>query len=157
MSKVVIIMGSKADLEWAKQISNVLSSFEIETITRIASAHKVPLRCYNLIKEYQKENVVFITIAGMSNALSGFTDAQTHCPVIACPPYSDKFAGADLYSSIRMPSGVAPLTILSPENAALAAAKILGLSNPDVQKRVIDYQDKKRKELEDADNSLIND
>jgi len=156
MSKVVIIMGSKADLEWAKQISNVLSSFEIETITRIASAHKVPLKCYNLIKEYQKENVVFITIAGMSNALSGFTDAQTHCPVIACPPYSDKFAGADLYSSIRMPSGVAPLTILSPENAALAAAKILGLSNPDIQKHIIDFQDKKRKELEDADNALLN-
>jgi len=155
MSKVVIIMGSKADLEWAKQISNVLTSFEIETITRIASAHKVPLKCYNLIKEYQKENVVFITIAGMSNALSGFTDAQTHCPVIACPPYSDKFAGADLFSSIRMPSGVAPLTILSPENAALAAAKILGLANPEIQKRVIDFQDKKRKELEDADNSLV--
>ena len=156
MSKVVIIMGSKADLEWAKQISNVLISFEIETITRIASAHKVPLKCYNLIKEYQKENVVFITIAGMSNALSGFTDAQTHCPVIACPPYSDKFAGADLYSSIRMPSGVAPLTILNPENAALAAAKILGLSNPDIQKHIIDFQDKKRKELEDADNALLN-
>jgi 5-(carboxyamino)imidazole ribonucleotide mutase len=155
MSKVVIIMGSKADLEWACQIENVLKSFEIETILRIASAHKVPLKCYNLIKEYEKENVVFITIAGMSNALSGFTDAQTHCPVIACPPYSDKFAGADLYSSIRMPSGVAPLTILSTENAALAAAKILGLSNPAIKKCVIDFQDKKRKELEDADNSLI--
>lgn len=157
MSKVVIIMGSKADLEWANQISSVLQLFKIATISRIASAHKVPLKCYNLIKEYEKENVVFITIAGMSNALSGFTDAQTHCPVIACPPYSDKFGGADLYSSIRMPSGVAPLTILSPENAALAAAKILGLSNPDIQKRIIDYQDKKRNELEDADNNLIND
>ncbi len=156
MSKVVIIMGSKADLDWADQISSVLGRFEIETITRIASAHKVPLKCYNLIKEYEKENVVFITIAGMSNALSGFTDAQTHCPVIACPPYSDKFAGADLYSSIRMPSGVAPLTILSPENAALAAAKIFGLANPDIQKRVADYQEKKRKELEEADNNLVN-
>ncbi len=156
MSKVVIIMGSKADLEWADQISSVLGRFEIETITRIASAHKVPLKCYNLIKEYEKENVVFITIAGMSNALSGFTDAQTHCPVIACPPYSDKFAGADLYSSIRMPSGVAPLTILNPENAALAAAKIFGLANPDIQKRVADYQEKKRKELEEADNNLVN-
>lgn len=156
MSKVVIIMGSKADLDWADQISNVLAEFEIETVTRIASAHKVPLKCYNLIKEYEKENVVFITIAGMSNALSGFTDAQTHCPVIACPPYSDKFAGADLYSSIRMPSGVAPLTVLSPENAALAAAKISGLSNPVVQKRVVDYQEKKRKELDEADNNLVN-
>lgn len=157
MSKVVIIMGSKADLDWAGQISTVLKSFEIEVVMRIASAHKVPLKCYNLIKEYEKENVVFITIAGMSNALSGFTDAQTHCPVIACPPYSDKFGGADLYSSVRMPSGVAPLTVLSPENAALAAAKILGLSSPEIRQRIVDFQEKKRTELEDADNKLVND
>lgn len=155
MSKVVIIMGSKADLEWANQISKVLESFEIESISRIASAHKVPLKCYNLIKEYEKENVVFITIAGMSNALSGFTDAQTHCPVIACPPYSDKFGGADLFSSIRMPSGVAPLTIISPENAALAAAKILGLSSPEIRGKIAAFQEKKRNELEEADLNLI--
>lgn len=156
MSKVVIIMGSKADLEWANQISKVLKDFEIESISRIASAHKVPLKCYELIKEYEKENVVFITIAGMSNALSGFADAQTFCPVIACPPYSDKFGGADIYSSLRMPSGVAPLTVLSPENAAFAAAKILGLSNPEIQKRISAFQEKKRKELEEADQSLQN-
>jgi 5-(carboxyamino)imidazole ribonucleotide mutase len=154
MEKVVIIMGSKADLEWADKIVAVLNGFQIETIVRIASAHKVPLKCYNLIKTYEKENVVFITIAGMSNALSGFTDAQTHCPVIACPPYSDKFGGADLFSSVRMPSGVAPLTILSPDNAALAAAKIIGLSNPAVQEKVIAFQNKKREELEFADNEL---
>lgn len=154
MSKVVIIMGSKADLEWANQISKVLDRFEISNVSRIASAHKVPLKCYELIKAYEKENVVFITIAGMSNALSGFTDAQTHCPVIACPPYSDKFGGGDLYSSVRMPSGVAPLTVLSPENAALAAAKILGLSNPQIQSKITEYQNKKRVELEEADQAL---
>ncbi|HOK60213.1 MAG: AIR carboxylase family protein [Tenuifilum sp.] len=152
--KVVIIMGSKADLDWANQIVNVLKGFGIESVTRIASAHKVPLKCYELIKHYEKENVVFITIAGMSNALSGFTDAQTHCPVIACPPYSDKFGGADVYSSLRMPSGVAPLTILSTENAALAAAKIIGLSNPDIQKKIAEYQEKKRIEIEEADKNI---
>ncbi|KOH43924.1 AIR carboxylase family protein [Sunxiuqinia dokdonensis] len=154
MSKVVIIMGSKADLDWANQISKVLDGFEISNVSRIASAHKVPLKCYELIKAYEKENVVFITIAGMSNALSGFTDAQTHCPVIACPPYSDKFGGGDLYSSVRMPSGVAPLTVLSPENAALAAAKILGLSNPEIQSKISEYQNKKRVALEEADQAL---
>jgi len=152
--KVVIIMGSKADLDWANQIVAVLKGFGIETITRIASAHKVPLKCYEIVKHYEKENVVFITIAGMSNALSGFTDAQTHCPVIACPPYSDKFAGADVYSSLRMPSGVAPLTVLSPENAALAAAKIVGLSNPDVQNKIDEYQEKKRAEIDEADRNI---
>ncbi len=155
MSKVVIIMGSKADIEWANQIKKVLDEFDISVVLRIASAHKVPLKCYDLIKEYEKDKVVFITIAGMSNALSGFTDAQTYCPVIACPPYSDKFGGADLYSSIRMPSGVAPLTILSTENAALAAAKILGLNDSKIQAKIIDFQNKKRKELEDADSILM--
>lgn len=147
-------MGSESDLKWAEKIAESLASFEIESVKRIASAHKVPLKCYNLIKEYEKENVVFITIAGMSNALSGFADAQTHCPVIACPPYSDKFGGADLFSSVRMPSGVAPLTILSPENAALAAAKIIGLANSDVQEKVITYQNTKRAILEKADTRL---
>jgi 5-(carboxyamino)imidazole ribonucleotide mutase len=154
MSKVVIIMGSKADLDWANQISTVLENIGVESVSRIASAHKVPLKCYNLIKEYEKENVVFITIAGMSNALSGFTDAQTYCPVIACPPYSDKFGGADVFSSLRMPSGVAALTVLSPENAALAAAKIFGLSNKKIQQKIVEFQDKKRNELEEADKDL---
>jgi 5-(carboxyamino)imidazole ribonucleotide mutase len=154
MKKVVIIMGSKSDLEWAQRISKTLENFDLESILRIASAHKVPLNCYNLIKEYEKENVVFITIAGMSNALSGFTDAQTHCPVIACPPYSDKFGGNDVFSSLRMPSGVSPLTILSPENAALAAAKIIGLNNKNVRKKVMEFQENKRKELELADSNL---
>ena len=155
MSKVVMIMGSKADLDWANQIVKTLDAFEIPSVIRIASAHKVPLKCYNLIKEYEKENVVFITIAGMSNALSGFADAQTHCPVIACPPYSDKFGGADLFSSVRMPSGVAPLTVLSPENAALAAAKIIGLSNPKTKQKIVEFQDRKRRELEEADQTLV--
>jgi 5-(carboxyamino)imidazole ribonucleotide mutase len=154
MSKVVIIMGSKADLDWAGKISGVLTSIGIESVSRIASAHKVPLKCYNLIKEYEKENVVFITIAGMSNALSGFTDAQTYCPVIACPPYSDKFGGADVFSSLRMPSGVAPLTVLSPENAALAAAKIIGLSDRKIQEKITEFQETKRSELEEADLNL---
>ena len=147
-------MGSKADLDWAGQIIKTLDSFGIGHVVRIASAHKVPLKCYNLIKEYEKEGVVFITIAGMSNALSGFADAQTHCPVIACPPYSDKFGGADLFSSVRMPSGVAPMTVLSPENAALAAAKILALSDASLRGRIVAYQEKKRDELEEADKNL---
>ena len=109
------------------------------------------LQSCSSVKEYEKENVVFITIAGMSNALSGFADAQTHCPVIACPPYSDKFGGADIFSSLRMPSGVAPLTVLSPENAAFAAAKIFGLTNPAVQEKIIAYQTKRRNDIEEAD------
>jgi len=154
MKRVIIIMGSRSDLEWSKRISTVLDQFGIDCVLRIASAHKVPLKCFELIKEYEKEDAVFITVAGRSNALSGFTDAQTHCPVIACPPYSDKFGGGDVYSSLRMPSGVAPLVVLEPANAAFAAAKIIGLSDPGVQAKVRDYQANLRAKLEKDDQEI---
>lgn len=154
MSKVVIIMGSKADLEWAKKIENSLVQFGIDAEMYVASAHKVPLVCYEIIKEQEKNNVVFITIAGMSNALSGFSDAQTHCPVIACPPVGTSFGGNDVYSSLRMPSGVAPMVVLDPKNAALAAAKILSISNESIRNNVIRFQENQRQKLMEDNASL---
>ncbi|HHN64681.1 MAG TPA: AIR carboxylase family protein [Nitrospirae bacterium] len=154
MGRVIIIMGSKADLPWAEKIRTYLEQFEIPVKMRIASAHKVPLRCFEIIKEYDEEDVVFITLAGRSNALSGFVDAQTHRPVIACPPYSDSFAGADIFSSLRMPSGVAPMVVLEPEAAALAAAKILALSDSRVQEKVMAYQTAHRERIIRDDQEL---
>lgn len=156
MGKVIILMGSKSDLEWSKKIAKGLDIFGIESVLRIASAHKVPLKCYDLIKEYEKENVVFITVAGRSNALSGFADAQTHCPVIACPPYSEKFGGSDIYSSLRMPSGVAPMVITEAENAALAAAKIFGLTDEKIRKKVVEYQNNLKEVLDKDDKEIQN-
>ncbi len=154
MSTVVVIMGSKSDLEWSKRIAEHLEELGLKSILRIASAHKVPLICYDLIKEYEKELVVFITVAGRSNALSGFTDAQTWCPVIACPPYSATFGGGDIYSSLRMPSAVAPMTVLEPANAALAAAKILGLADENVRTKITAHQDAARDALKKDDQEV---
>ena len=151
MSKVVIIMGSKGDLEHCGKIAKTLKEFGVECESRIASAHKVPLKTLEIIRENDMEKTVFITVAGRSNALSGFTDAQTSLPVIACPPAGDSFGGADIYSSLRMPSGVCPLVVLEPENAALAAVKILALSDDDLKKKIEKFQARKREELESAD------
>jgi 5-(carboxyamino)imidazole ribonucleotide mutase len=108
-----------------------------------------------IMKEYEKDAVVFITVAGRSNALSGFVDANTARPVIACPPYSDKFGGADLFSSLRMPSGVCPMFVLEPEQAALAAIKILSLSDQKILRKIEDFQEKKKEELEKDDLELM--
>jgi len=155
MEKVIIIMGSKADLEHCQKIANTLHKLEIPCVMRVASAHKVPLKVLEILKTYESDNIVFITVAGRSNALSGFTDANTTKPVIACPPYSERFAGADIYSSIRMPSGVCTLLTLEPEQAALAAAKILALSAKDLQTRIKKYQEEKRKEIEQDDREVM--
>lgn len=125
---VIIFLGSKSDLERGKEIVNSLKNFEIDHKIHIASAHKTPEHLIELIKKYESLNksIVYICVAGRSNALGGFVDAQAVHPVINCPPNSDKYAGMDILSSLRMPSGVAALTVLEPEQAALAAAKILG-------------------------------
>ncbi|MCP2520567.1 AIR carboxylase family protein [Candidatus Aminicenantes bacterium AC-335-B20] len=153
--KVIIIMGSKSDMEWSKKIVKTLEKFGIRAILRVASAHKVPLKVLEIIREYEDENAVFITVAGRSNALSGFVDANTVRPVIACPPYSDKFSGADIFSSLRMPSGVCPMVVLEPEQAGLAAAKILACLDKKLQTRIKEYQEEKRREIEEADGEVI--
>lgn len=152
--KVVIIMGSKADLEYGKEIADKLKLFRIESELRIASAHKTPEHVLEIIKRYEKEDVVFVTVAGRSNALSGFVDANTTKPVIASPPYSEKFAGVDIFSSIRMPSGVAPMLVLEAENTALAVAKIFGLNSEIVRRAVEEYQRKKKEEIIKADGEV---
>jgi len=140
MSKplVVILMGSKGDMEHCTKISNACREYGLETVLRIASAHKTPEQAISILKEYEADDQpkVYITVAGRSNALSGFTDGSVSAPVIACPPSSDSFGGADVFSSLRMPSGIAPAVVLEPANAALLAAKIFGVANIEVREQV---------------------
>jgi len=140
MSKplVVILMGSKADLDHCTKISEACKGFGLDTILRIGSAHKTPEHAISILKEYEADDrpKVYITVAGRSNALSGFTDGSVSAPVIACPPPSESFGGADVYSSLRMPSGIAPAVVLEPFNAALLAAKIFGVTNAEVREQV---------------------
>jgi 5-(carboxyamino)imidazole ribonucleotide mutase len=153
---VIILMGSKSDLEHCQKIADTCALFGIEIVMRIASAHKTAARLLDILAEYEADlrTKVYITVAGRSNALSGMVDASVSAPVITCPPSSSSFGGADIYSSLRMPSGVAPLVILEPANAALAAAKIFGQSNPDILKKVKEYQENHRQRLYAADEEL---
>jgi len=139
---VVILMGSKADLSHCHRIAEAARSFGLETVLRIGSAHKTAGHTLDLLKNYETDPrpKVYITVAGRSNALSGFTDGAVSAPVIACPPSSDAFGGADIFSSLRMPSGIAPGVVLEPANAALLAAKILALCDPQVLEAVQRFQ-----------------
>lgn len=152
--KAVIIMGSDKDLDFCREISNCLKILGVNYEFRVASAHKTPEKVLTILKEFEGERVVYVTVAGRSNALSAFVDANTPKPVIACPPYAEKFGGADIYSSLRVPSGIGSLVTIEPEGAAIAAAKILAIEDKDLEKRVIDYQLGKKREIESA-NEII--
>ncbi len=151
--KAVVIMGSKSDFDYCKKIAEKLRDFGVEVAMRVASAHKTPERVLEIVKEFEKEDVVFVTVAGRSNALSGLVDANTTKPVIASPPPSDKFF-IDIFSSVRMPSGVSPLFVMEAENVALATVKILSMRYPSLRERVREYQEKKRREIYKADEEV---
>lgn len=148
---VIIFLGSKTDLNWGKEIAKYLQDFAIPYKIHVASAHKTPEYLLKLIKKHEATNkpLVYICIAGRSNALGGFVDAKSVHPVINCPPPSDKYAGLDILSSLRMPGGVAAVTVLEPEQAALAAAKILGLNT-----KVASYQKKLKEKIITDDETL---
>jgi phosphoribosylaminoimidazole carboxylase PurE protein len=153
---IIILMGSKADLEHCEKISAACKGFGLETVLRIGSAHKTAEHALAITREYEAlaRPRLYITVAGRSNALSGFTDGAVSAPVIACPPPSDSFGGADVFSSIRMPSGVAPALILEPANAALFAAKLFGQFDPAVNQAVLAYQKKQAEKILEDDAGL---
>lgn len=153
---VVIILGSPTDKPLGQTIAGALDSFDVPWEMRVASAHKAPHMVLEMLAAYEADPrpKVYITVAGRSNALSGLVDAQVGGPVIACPPYSEKFAGMDLLSSLRMPSGVAPAVVLEPEGAALLAVKILSLTAPQLRQRARELQENQRRRLLEADAGL---
>jgi phosphoribosylaminoimidazole carboxylase PurE protein len=150
---IVILMGSKADLSHCQKIAEAAGQLGIDVIQRIGSAHKTPAHVLALLSEYEASSrpVVYITVAGRSNALSGFVDGAVSAPVIACPPPAEAFGGADLYSSLRMPSGIAPALVLDPANAALLAAKILALAEPALRERIVAFQRQQAQKVIDDD------
>jgi 5-(carboxyamino)imidazole ribonucleotide mutase len=147
-------MGSERDLEFCREIAKYLKLLGVDYEFRVASAHKTPENVLAVLREFEKENVVYVTVAGRSNALSAFVDANTSKPVIACPPYSEKFGGADVFSSLRVPSGIGSVVTIEPEGAAIVAAKILALSNSELAKRVRQYQLGKKKDVERANETV---
>ncbi len=153
---VIILMGSKADLEHCRKIAEACKQFGLETVMRIGSAHKTAAHVLEILRQYEADPrpKVYITVAGRSNALSGFTDGAVSAPVIACPPPSEVFGGADVYSSLRMPSGVAPALVLEPANAALLAAKIFGQYDAEIREAVAGSQKRSAKKILEDDRSI---
>jgi len=154
MTRVVILMGSGVDEAHARVIADAVTAYGVDVITRVGSAHKTPEHVIGLVRGYDQPGTVFVTIAGRSNALSAFVDACVSAPVIACPPLSGAYAAEDLWSSVRLPSGVASMTVLEPANAALAAVKILGLADVGLRERIAAHQAAERAKVVDADAAL---
>ena len=127
--KAVLIMGSTSDEPHAKKITDKLDDYGIAWEQHVASAHKQPLEVLEILKTNKNgENIVYVTIAGRSNALSGFVAANSEFPTLGCPPFSDKADMlVNIHSTLQMPSNTPVLTVIDPGNCALAVKRIFGV------------------------------
>ena len=114
---VVILAGSESDSEWCEKIKECLRKEGVYSVIHYGSAHKQTYKVLSVIEDYEDQlrRIIYVTVAGMSNALSGVTSCNTRYPVIACPPFKDKTdMMVNINSTLQMPSKVPVMTILSP-------------------------------------------
>jgi len=139
---VALLLGSEKDKSWADKITGELDKWGISHKIHVVSAHKVPELVSDLIGKYNDFDgqLVYVTVAGRSNGLSGVTAGSAIHPVIACPPFADKDDMAvNINSTLQMPSDVPVLTVLDPLNCALAAVRIFALSDAVLRKQIADH------------------
>jgi 5-(carboxyamino)imidazole ribonucleotide mutase len=152
---VGIIMGSKTDLEYMSAASEMLAELEIGCEVRILSAHRTPDAVAEYSASAQKRGLeVLIAGAGGAAHLPGVVAAGTLLPVIGVPIPSTSLNGMDsLLSIVQMPKGIPVATMAigksGAANAALFAAAILALKDPQVQQRLGAFRAKRRKEALD--------
>ncbi|MBI2453224.1 AIR carboxylase family protein [Candidatus Peregrinibacteria bacterium] len=136
---VPILLGSEKDKTFAEKITVHLDEFSIPYKVMVASAHKVPELVMEIVQKYNASlgPICYITIAGRSNGLSGLVAANSVHPCIACPPFADKEdIMLNLYSSVIMPTDTPVMTVIDPQNAALAAIRILALKNKELLQKI---------------------
>ncbi len=130
--RLIVWAGSpKDDLAPIVTAFGKLSKDQVPAVTVACSIHKEPVRgIFELTRLVQEiPDCVVIAFIGMSNGAGPTLAANTTVPVITIPAGYEKFTD-DVWSSLRGPSNVPVMTVLSPSNAVLAAAEILAMRNP---------------------------
>jgi 5-(carboxyamino)imidazole ribonucleotide mutase len=141
---VGIVMGSDSDLPVMRQAAEICERFGVPYEIRIVSAHRTP----DDMAEYGRtahERGLRVIIAGAGGAahLPGMLASYTPLPVIGVPVPTEWLRGLDsLLSIVQMPAGipVATVAIGNARNAGLLAVRILAASDPDLQRKMRDYQ-----------------
>ncbi|CAJ0605553.1 unnamed protein product [Cylicocyclus nassatus] len=125
--RALILMGSPSDMSHCEKIATGCKALGIIPILRISSAHKTTRETLSILSEYEDTEIptVIIAVAGRSNGLGPVLAGNTSLPVINCPPVTENNIQLDLWSSLRMPTGIGCTTVFGAGEAALAAAKIL--------------------------------
>ncbi len=145
MKKIAIIMGSDSDFPVVKNACVELKKLGIPYEVHIMSAHRTPDMAAEFSKNAEKNGFgIIIAAAGMAAHLGGVLAAHTILPVIAIPIAGSRLDGMDaLLATVQMPTGipVATVAINGAGNAAILAAQMLALSDPEIAEKLHKMKD----------------
>ncbi len=138
-AKVALLMGSDSDFPRLESCVNTLRKMEIPFEARVLSAHRTPAELVAYVEGAETVQV-FLCAAGGAAHLAGVVAAHTDKPVIGIPMDNPPLGGLDaLLATVQMPGGIPVATVAvgggGPINAALTAARILALSDPELAAR----------------------
>jgi 5-(carboxyamino)imidazole ribonucleotide mutase len=142
--KVSIIMGSTSDLPVMESAAKFLNEMKIPFEMNALSAHRTPEKVEEFARNAQKRGIrVIIAAAGMAAHLPGVIAAMTTLPVIGVP-IKASLEGLDaMLAILQMPPGipVATVSINGAQNAAILAAEILAIADPDLQQKMLAFKE----------------
>ena len=140
MSDVAIIMGSDSDWPVMEDAAKTLDEFSISYTAEVLSAHRMPVEMVEFAQSAKSRGYkVIIAGAGGAAHLPGMVASLTTLPVIGVPVALKNLDGMDsLLSIVQMPAGVpvATVGIGNSKNAALLAARILGVSDEGISQKI---------------------
>ena len=138
--RVGLLVGSESDLPVLEKCTARLEQYGVEYELQVRSAHRNPEGVSEYAEAARGRGLkVIICAAGMAAHLAGAVAARTNLPVIGLPVASGALGGFDaLLSTVQMPSGVpvATVAVNGATNAAVLAAQILALSDPELAERL---------------------
>ncbi|KJU72814.1 MAG: 5-(carboxyamino)imidazole ribonucleotide mutase [Clostridium baratii] len=146
--KVAIFFGSKSDIEVMRGAANALKEFNVDYEAYILSAHRVPEKLTETLKEIEEDGCeVIIAGAGLAAHLPGVIASQTTLPVIGVPVKAALEGMDALLSIVQMPKGipVATVGINNSYNAGMLAVEMLSLKYPEIKKDLIDFRIRMKK------------
>ena len=141
--KVAIFFGSKSDTEIMRGAANCLKEFGIEYKAFVLSAHRVPEKLEETLKEVEAQGCqVVIAGAGLAAHLPGVIASQTTMPVIGVP-CKGAIEGLDaLFSIVQMPKSipVATVGINNAYNAGMLAVQMLSVNDKELKAKLVEYR-----------------
>lgn len=155
---VGLIMGSDSDWDTVEPAAEVLAEFGVPFEVGVVSAHRTPDKMLSYARQAHERGLkAIIACAGGAAHLPGMVAAATPLPVIGIPRALKDLDGLDsLLSIAQMPGGVpvATVSIGGAKNAGLLAVRMLAAAVPELQQRMVDYQQKMADEVESKDRAL---